>query len=622
MSRSAFLAVALATGLATLSHAQAVVYQQPHDGSGQVMKSAWYPPDGLDGDEYVYDSFVLGAGQAVTAIAWRGGYTNFLSGAGESPVFDFTVSILPSIGGGSQPDILAAPLARYSVGGNAGETPAGTFSGVPLYDYSFTLPAAFMATAGTTYWVQIEASQGLTPYPYYWPPDWSLARGTGGNGTHFRAITGGTAGGGTLYQTVSYDAAFSLLSATAATCTIAADVAPPGAGTVSGAGPYPAGATAALQAAANAGFGFVDWTEGGVTVSNSPNYSFTVAGDRTLVANFTPAYTVTTASTPLYGGATTGDGVYNLGSAVTVTATPDTGFTFSSWTELGTTVSVSASYGFTAGADRALVAHFTPLTPSALFDFDTGYPTLGTGAGLPFSQLVNGVTAYVSSPQGNAFSVQTDGSTGWRMAWFSGHYLSDNNLNRNALDILFSHQLSGIYLTFATADFNQGEVPTTLLLTAYENSPASPAVGTATAHGAYIGSTMPMGTLSFNSAAPFDMVELVLPYQPLGCTDFFVDDIMVALQHPAAVPPGPPAATLLLAPAPNPSRGTTRIAFDLADAGAVRVAVFDLSGRRVARLADGAYPAGRHTLTWDGRDAGGAQAAAGAYFVRFEGGGR
>ena len=52
-----------------------------------------------------------------------------------------------------------------------------------------------MATGGIIYWLQIEASQGLTPYPYYWPPDWGFAVGTGGNGSHFRAITGGTGGG-------------------------------------------------------------------------------------------------------------------------------------------------------------------------------------------------------------------------------------------------------------------------------------------------------------------------------------------------------------------------------------------------------------------------------------------
>ena len=615
------LIASLAASLPGSSRAQSVVFQQPHSGSGQVMKSAWYPPDGLDGDEYLYDNFTLPTNQAVTAIRWRGGYTNVLSGAGQSPVFDFTVTIYPSIAAGTQPDFLATPLAQYSVGGNAGETPAGTFGGTPMYDYEYVLPSAFMAVAGTKYWLQIEASQGVTPI-YMWPPDWGFASGTGGDGTHFRAITGGTAGGGTLYQVISGDAAFTLVGAGGVNYTIAASESPTGTGIVTGAGPFPSGSTATLTAAPNAGFGFVDWTEGGITVSNSPTYTFTVTADRTLVANFVAAYAVTTSASPRYGGTTMGDGVYNTGATVALQATPSTGFAFVDWTEFGIQVSTAATYAFASDADHALVANFTPVTQSALFDFDTGSPLLSVGQGFPLNQTASGVTAYFASPQGPAFSIQSDASTQWRMAWFSGKYVCDNNLNRNAIDILFSHELSGIYLTFATADNNQAEVPTTLQLTAYENSTASPPVGTATAHGAYIGSTFPMGTLSFNSPAPFNMVELVLPYQPLGSTDFFLDDIMVALVHPVAVADeAPPIATRLLAPAPNPTGGASRVSFDLASDARVRVAVFDVSGRLVREVLDSDRPRGRHGVIWDGRDARGAPVGAGVYFIRMEGAG-
>ncbi|MGE5177753.1 MAG: InlB B-repeat-containing protein [Bacteroidota bacterium] len=617
------LAVLLVSALAVVARAQSVViYQQPHSGSAQVFKSAWYPPDGLDGDEYLYDGFTLPNDGAITAIRWRGGYTNLLSGAGESPVFDFTVSIYPSIGGGSQPDFLAAPLVQYSVGGNAGETPAGIFGSTPMYDYEYVLPSAFMAAAGTTYWLQIEASQGLTPF-YYWPPDWGFAVGTGGNGSHFRAVTGGTLGGGTLYQVISGDAVFALVGTGGVNYTITASEAPAGSGSITGAGPYPAGSTATLTATPSAGFGFVDWTEGGVTVSTSSAYAFTVAADRTLVANFTAAYTVTTTPTPLYGGTTAGDGLYNQGTTVALQAIPDTGFAFVEWTEFGTPVSTSAAYSFPSDMNHAFVARFTPVTPSALFDFDTGTPALSSGQSFPLTQSADSVNAYFGSPQGAAFSIQSDASTGWHMAWFSGHYVYDNNLNRNAIDILFSHQLTGIYLTFATADFNQGETPTTLQLTAYENSTASPVIGTASAHGAYIGSTMPMGTLSFNSATPFNMVELVLPYQPLGSTDFFVDDIMVALVHPTAVlEEATPAVTRLLAPAPNPTGSASTIAFELAQAGPARVTVHDVSGRLVRRLVDERRDLGRHAVLWDGRTDHGSSVAAGVYCVRFEGAGK
>lgn len=189
----------------------AVFTQSPSTTSGAIMKSAWYPPDGLDGDQYVYDGFSVNTTQKFNVITWRGGYTNYLSGAGKSPVFDFTIAIYASIAGGSQPDVIHAPLVQYQVGNNAGETPAGTVGGVDMYDYKFTLPAAFTATGGTKYWIQIEASQGVTPN-YYWPPDWGLATATGGDGSNFRMIVGGTGGGGNLYATYSGDAAFSLRS--------------------------------------------------------------------------------------------------------------------------------------------------------------------------------------------------------------------------------------------------------------------------------------------------------------------------------------------------------------------------------------------------------------------------
>jgi flagellar hook assembly protein FlgD len=46
------------------------------------------------------------------------------------------------------------------------------------------------------------------------------------------------------------------------------------------------------------------------------------------------------------------------------------------------------------------------------------------------------------------------------------------------------------------------------------------------------------------------------------------------------------------------------------------VELFDVQGRRVTTLADGGFGAGAHVLAWDGRDAAGARASRGLYFVR------
>ncbi len=51
------------------------------------------------------------------------------------------------------------------------------------------------------------------------------------------------------------------------------------------------------------------------------------------------------------------------------------------------------------------------------------------------------------------------------------------------------------------------------------------------------------------------------------------------------------------------------------------VSVYDVSGRRVRQLASGAYDAGLHTASWDGRDAAGRAVPSGIYFLRAAGAG-
>ena len=75
-------------------------------------------------------------------------------------------------------------------------------------------------------------------------------------------------GGGTQTYTVS-------VSANPAIC-----------GTVTGGGTYCQGQSCTLSATPNANYIFLNWTENGEVVSTNVNYSFTVAGDRDLVANF------------------------------------------------------------------------------------------------------------------------------------------------------------------------------------------------------------------------------------------------------------------------------------------------------------------------------------------------
>jgi len=77
-----------------------------------------------------------------------------------------------------------------------------------------------------------------------------------------------------------------------------------------------------------------------------------------------------------------------------------------------------------------------------------------------------------------------------------------------------------------------------------------------------------------------------------------------------------PADSFALRAAPNPTRAGTAIDFTLPRAGECELALYDALGRRVRTLARGAMPEGPVRVAWDGRDARGAEAAAGVYLLR------
>jgi len=67
----------------------------------------------------------------------------------------------------------------------------------------------------------------------------------------------------------------------------------------------------------------------------------------------------------------------------------------------------------------------------------------------------------------------------------------------------------------------------------------------------------------------------------------------------------------LLQNAPNPFRGATRLSFALGEEGHVTLDVFDVGGRRVARIIDGVLDAGEHNVTFDA-----SSLTPGVYFYR------
>ena len=77
------------------------------------------------------------------------------------------------------------------------------------------------------------------------------------------------------------------VSFTASPCyTISVLANPTNGGSVSGGGTYNQGQSCTVYATANSDYIFANWTENGNLISTNPEYSFTVLGDHSLVANF------------------------------------------------------------------------------------------------------------------------------------------------------------------------------------------------------------------------------------------------------------------------------------------------------------------------------------------------
>ena len=84
--------------------------------------------------------------------------------------------------------------------------------------------------------------------------------------------------------------------------------------------------------------------------------------------------------------------------------------------------------------------------------------------------------------------------------------------------------------------------------------------------------------------------------EAIGYANASVEDTGTALED---TPTGLPDRFSLYPNYPNPFNPTTEIRLDLPEAAAVRLIVYDVMGREVARLVDGTTPAGQHRARWD-----------------------
>ena len=131
-------------------------------------------------------------------------------------------------------------------------------------------------------------------------------------------------------------------------------------GRVEGAGEYDYGTTATLIAIADEHYHFAQWSDGN---TDNPR-TITIEGSATYTAKFAiDQFTITTTCDIRYGEVT-GDGIYDYGTRITLTAIPNSGYEFKQWSN-GLTYN---PYRFTVLEDLSLEAVFVSSAATALKD--------------------------------------------------------------------------------------------------------------------------------------------------------------------------------------------------------------------------------------------------------------
>jgi hypothetical protein len=135
---------------------------------------------------------------------------------------------------------------------------------------------------------------------------------------------------------------------------------------------------------------------------------------------------------------------------------------------------------------------------------------------------------------------------------------------------------------------------------------------------------------AYGGGATTDAVELTLRFRPLAAAAASPLRLVGAAVRQAGEVKQLAGTTLnletlpavygLAANYPNPFNPQTTLRYELPEAAAVRLEVFNAAGQRVRILVDGDRAAGRHAAAWDATDEGGRKLAAGVYFYRLQAG--
>ena len=259
-----------ATYTASFSPAAAITVQANPFGGGTVSGDGMY---------------AIGSSQQISAVA-NGGWVFTGWSDGGAQTHNITVS-----SGGETYTANFQPTATITV--QANPSTAGSVSGSGTYEVGSAHQISAAAKSG---WVFT---------------GWS----DGGAQTHSITVPS---------TNITYTATFS------PTAAITAKSNPSSGGTVSGGGTYPVGNNVQITASANSGWVFTGWSDGN---TQNPRTITVPVGGTTYTANFSPASVTTVQANPSGGGTGSGGGTYTVGSSQQITASANSGWMFTGWSD-------------------------------------------------------------------------------------------------------------------------------------------------------------------------------------------------------------------------------------------------------------------------------------------------
>ncbi|QIL75328.1 InlB B-repeat-containing protein [Hymenobacter sp. HDW8] len=253
------------------------------------------------------------------------------------------------------------------------------------------------------------------------------------------------------------------VDAPATTYTLTTTASPAAGGTVGrspNAGSYASGTVVSLTATPAAGYVFSGWS-GDATGTVNP-LSVTMSANKSITATFTVAppvsYTLTTTTSPTGGGTisrTPNAASYASGTVVSLTATPEAGYTFSGWS--GDASGSTNPLSVTMSANKNITATFTQTPPTTYTLTTTASPTAGGTIG-----RVPNAGSYAS---GTVVSLTATPAAGYVFSGWSG----DATGTTNPLSVTMSANKS-ITATFTATSGGQ-QVVSFILINAVTDQP-------------------------------------------------------------------------------------------------------------------------------------------------------